>query len=273
MERPKFENRNLWLFFVTAFAWSWLFWLPEVLWGFRLYLAPFGPFVAAFLLTYLNQNKDGVIKLLKRGLDYRIGKMWYFPIFLLMPAIAGVSLLGAMLSGETIPNLVALSQPWLILGNFVYILFLGGPLQEEFGWRGYALPRLQANHNALVSSVILGIVWAFWHLPLNFMTEKAGPQYKPEVSMFIGSIIMLVSLSILFTWLYNNTRGSIFVSLLFHTMINLSTYVMFPIFETKTGPLYYLISIIVAAMAILVVCGPKRMVRDKYVKTTSSNSG
>ncbi|MBS7658002.1 MAG: CPBP family glutamic-type intramembrane protease [Candidatus Bathyarchaeia archaeon] len=63
-----------------------------------------------------------------------------------------------MLSGETIPELAVLSQPWLILGNFIYILFLGGPFQEEFGWRGYALPRLQAHHNALVSSLMLGLV-------------------------------------------------------------------------------------------------------------------
>jgi len=272
MDRSKFENKNLWLFFLITFAWSWLFWLPEVLWGFRLYLAPFGPFVAAFLLTYLNEKKDGVIKLLKRGLDYRIGKIWYIPVFLLMPAIAGISLLGAMLSGEIISELMVVSQPWLILGNFVYILFLGGPLQEEFGWRGYALSRLQTRHNALVSSVILGIVWAVWHLPLNFIFG-AGPQYEAVFSIFFGSIILMVFMSILFTWLYNNTGGSVFVALIFHTMVNLSTYVMLPIFETKTGSLYHMVSIIFVAIAILIIYGHKKMVREKQIKTTSPNSG
>ncbi len=72
-----------------AFAWSWVFWMPEVLWNYRLYLAPFGPSVAAFVLTYLNGEKEGVLKLLKKGIDYRFPKVWYLPVFLLMPFITG----------------------------------------------------------------------------------------------------------------------------------------------------------------------------------------
>ncbi|MEM2934754.1 MAG: type II CAAX endopeptidase family protein, partial [Candidatus Thermoplasmatota archaeon] len=267
MKKFKHENRNLWLFFLIAFAWSWLFWLPEIFWGLNLYIATFGPFVAAFLLTYLNEKKDGLINLLRRGLDYRVGKIWYIPVFLLMPSIAGFSLLGAILSGDTIPELKVLSHPWLILVNFIYILFLGGPLQEEFGWRGYALHRLQVHHNALISSVIIGVIWAFWHLPLNFMSNKAGPQYEAVLSIFIGSVITMVFMSILFTWLFNNTRGSIFIALLFHTMTNLSTYVIFPVFETKIGPLYYMVSIIFVDIIILIIYGPKKMVREMRTKT------
>ncbi|WP_175059191.1 hypothetical protein [Thermococcus sp. 2319x1] len=63
--------------------------MPEVLWNYRLYLAPFGPSVAAFVLTYLNGEKEGVLKLLKKGIDYRFPKVWYLPVFLLMPFITG----------------------------------------------------------------------------------------------------------------------------------------------------------------------------------------
>jgi len=261
MGQGKSESSNLWLFFLIAFAWSWFFWLLQI-WGLNLYVAPFGPFVGAFLLTYLNGRKEGVKELLKKGFDPRIGKIWYVPIFLLMPAIAGLSLFGAWLSEGAIPELVALSQPWLVLWNFVYIFFLGGPLQEEFGWRGYALPRLQVRHSTLVSSVALGIMWAFWHLPLNFISE-AGPQYEAAIGTFLGSIVIMVFMSILFTWLYNNTGGSVFAALLFHTMINLSTYIVFRVFETQTGPLYYLVSIIAVAIVILAIFGAKRMVREK----------
>ena len=250
------------LFFLIAFAWSWFFWLLQM-WGLNLYIAPFGPFVAAFLLTFRNEGKVGVKELFKKGFDPRIGGLWYVPVFLFMPAIAGFSLLLAWLSEGTIPELMALSQPWLILFNFVYIFFLGGPFQEEFGWRGYALPRLQMRHTALVSSVALGVIWAFWHLPLNFMAQPPGPQYEAAIGMFLGSIITMTSMSILFTWIYNNTGNSFFATLLFHTMVNLSTYVVFPVFETQTGPFYYLISILVAAIIILAIFGPKRLVREK----------
>ncbi|MEM1582568.1 MAG: type II CAAX endopeptidase family protein [Candidatus Bathyarchaeia archaeon] len=258
------ESSNLLLFFLIAFAWSWFFWFLQM-WGLNLFVAPFGPFVAAFLLTFRNEGKLGVKELFKKGFDPRIGKTWYVPIFLLMPIIAGFSLLLAWLSERTIPELTALSQPWLVLWNFVYIFFLEGPFEEEFGWRGYALPRLQMRHTALVSSIVLGIIWAIWHLPLNFMAQPPGPQYEAAIGMLLGSIVTMTFMSILFTWIYNNTGGSVFAALLFHTMVNLSTYVVFPVFETQTGPLYYLILMIAVAIIILVVFGAKRMAREKKI--------
>ncbi|MEM2902197.1 MAG: CPBP family intramembrane glutamic endopeptidase [Candidatus Bathyarchaeia archaeon] len=233
------------------------------IWGLKLYVAPFGPFLAAFLLAYINEGKEGVKELLRRGFDPRIEGIWYVPIFLLMPAITGFSLFLAWYTEGTAPELATSSQPWLILFNFVYIFFLGGPIEEEFGWRGYALPRLQMRHTALLSSVVLGVIWAFWHSPLNFMAQPPGPQYQAAIGMFLGSIFTMAFMSILFTWIYNNTGGSIFATLLFHTMVNLSTYVVFPVFETQTGPLYYLISIIAVSIVILAVFGTKRLGQKK----------
>ncbi|MEM2922232.1 MAG: hypothetical protein QXF26_07960, partial [Candidatus Bathyarchaeia archaeon] len=76
--------RDLALFFLVTFAWSWFLWTLQIL-GFNLYVAPFGPFVAAFLLTYLREGREGVKKLLVKGFDPRIGKIWYIPAFLLWP--------------------------------------------------------------------------------------------------------------------------------------------------------------------------------------------
>ena len=114
-KQNKSKNRNLWLFFVIAFARSWLLWMPEVLLGYCLYFAPFGPTVAAFLLTYINEGRNGTKELLKRGLDFRFRKIWFVPIFLLMPAIVGFSLLLAVLSGEPVPEIVVLPHPWIII--------------------------------------------------------------------------------------------------------------------------------------------------------------
>lgn len=268
MKQPKSENRNLWLFFVIAFAWSWIFWMPEVLWDFRLYLAPFGPTVAAFLLTYIHEGRNGTKNLLKRGLDVRFRKIWLVPIFLLMPAIVGLSLLLAVLSGEPLPEIEVFSQPWVIIPAFFYILFLGGPVAEEFGWRGYALDRLQMNYTALASSVILGFAWGLWHLPLFFMPGQEMYYNVPIWGFILGTILF----SIIFTWVYNNTGGSILAVLLLHTTGNLSHFI-FPATETKLGGLYSLILNVIVVVIILILWGPKRMVREQQITPSSIHSG
>lgn len=93
------------------------------------------------------------------------------------------------------------------------------------------------------------------------MAQPPGPQYQAAMGMFLGSIATMVFMSILFTWLYNNTGGSVFATLLFHIMVNFSAYVVFPVFETETGLLYYLISMMVVAVIITAVFGASRMVR------------
>ncbi|MBS7636590.1 CPBP family intramembrane metalloprotease [Candidatus Bathyarchaeota archaeon] len=153
--------------------------------------------------------------------------------------------------------------------EFCLHIFSWSPLQEEFGWWGYALPRLQARYSALVSSVVLGVIWAIWHLPLNLM-YLTDPQYQVGIAWLSSTVILFVS--ILFTWIYNNTGGSILATLIFHTMLNLSTYVAFPVFETETGPAFFF-SIIVVATIILAIFGAKRMVRDKSRVNTENKIG
>ncbi|MEM2841437.1 MAG: type II CAAX endopeptidase family protein [Candidatus Bathyarchaeia archaeon] len=265
------DKINLFLYFLIAFAFTWLFWIPEALASQGL-LAPsiltdflfspfnpaaFGPLVAAFSLTYLSAGKQGVKELLKRGVNYRIGKIWYFPILFLFPTITGGALLLSIFSSGPTPDLFALSNPLLIVGVFLYIFFLGGPLEEEFGWRGYALDRLQVRCNALVSSLILGFMWGVWHLPLFFI-PGAYPYCLIPIWGFMLSIILG---AILFTWLYNNTGGSIFAAMLFHTMSNLSHFI-FPALETELGGLYSLILTLITVIFVLIIWGPKRMVRE-----------
>jgi len=215
----------------------------------------FGPLISAFSLTYLNEGKEGVKNLLKRGVNYRIGKIWYVPIFFLFPAITGVALLLAVLSGETLPELSVLFNPLMIAVGFIYIFFLGGPFQEEWGWRGYALDRLQANWNALFSSLILGVIWGTWHLPLFFISGTIQSQ-----TPIWGFMILIICGTILFTWLYNNTGGSILAVMLFHTMNNLSFF-MFPTLETALGRLYLLILNVAVVTTVLAIWGQKTLTR------------
>ncbi|MCK9151798.1 type II CAAX endopeptidase family protein [Methanobacterium alcaliphilum] len=271
------EKRNLYLFFIITFLFSWFFWIPPILITHGIsfpslladfFMGPFnlgawGPFVAAFLLTYFNNGKEGVFGLLKRGVDYKFHKLWLIPILLLMPFITGVSLIISSFLGDPLPGLSIFYEPWLIGFWFFYLLLLGGPLQEEFGWRGYALDRLQKNRSALTSSIILGVIWAVWHFPLNFAAGAAGPQYGMAISLFIGALITMSLISILFTWIYNNTGRSILAALLFHTSLNLSTFILFPVFEVQSALLFYIILILATAVLVLIIWGRKTLMKDK----------
>lgn len=264
------EDRNLIIFYTVTLAFTWFFWISEALamqgrLGTSLFtdflLSPYnpaawGPFVGAVVLTYWDSRKDGVIKLLKRGVDYRFVKVWLIPTFLLWPAIMGGGLLVAILAGEEIPALFWVANPLLIISSFVQILLTQGPLQEEFGWRGYAIDRLQARFSAFISSIILGLMWAIWHLPYMF-TQGEEVVYQ----VLWGFVLSNILITILFTWLYNNTGGSIMVALIFHTMFILAT-IMFPALETAAGSLFYLIVLIAVVIVVVLVGGHKHLVRE-----------
>lgn len=134
-------------------------------------------------------------------------------------------------------------------------------MQEEFGWRGFALDKLQSGRRALTASLMLGFIWAMWHMPLNF-TEGIGDQYSLVISTAVGSIISLMLLSVFFTWIYNNTGKSILAVMLFHASMNLSTFKLFPVFESEAALPFYTLLILVVVIAIVVVWGSKRLVRE-----------
>ena len=262
------ETRKIVWFFLIAYGFTWLFWISEALAARGLLgssilvdflLGPrnpaaWGPFVGAILLTFWHQRWKGVLRLLKKSVDYKFAKKWWIPTILLCPIIIGGALLIAALAGESIPELYWMSNPTLILVNFVVILFTGGPLQEDFGWRGYALPRLQGWLTALVSIIILGFMWGLWHLPYFFIGTELTYAYG-----IIPQVITAILLSILLTWLFNNTGGSILVSLTFPNMFNLSND-MFPALRTQLGSPLFIAFFITAAIIVVAIWGPKRLV-------------
>lgn len=261
----KTEDRNLVAFFLLTFAWSWLFWAPEVLVAQGIAdvprpprIAAFGPTVAAFVLVFLTQGQAGVIRLAKRGIDYGFRKRWLLPILFLFPAINGGILLAGWLTQRSIPELPWAGQPVSIPIAFVVILLTLGPLQEEFGWRGYALDRLQARWNALGASLILGVIWAGWHLPLFFFSETI--YYRAE--NFGGFVVTAILLTIIITWIYNNTGGSLLATILVHTSYNFSHW-LFPVLETDFGRSLVLIVSLLVSVGIVALWGPVTLVRGR----------
>ena len=250
------------IFFVLAYAFSWWPW-PLYILG----LAPspiigFGPFLAAILVLALTGGKAGVVTLLRRMVRWRVRPVWYAAALLLPVAIPlGATVLNVLL-GAAPPSSAELGAwPNLVPTFFLLLLVPGiGGAWEEPGWRGYALPYLQAGRSALVASLIVGVVWAFWHLPL--MVDGAIPW---------SDLAYVVVQTVVYTWLFNNTGGSVLLVMLFHTMNNVISggffHAMFSGADwVRQG--WLLVALWCAVAAILVVVnGPEHLSR-KYTRQT-----
>ena len=268
-EIKEFESWNLLKYFIITFIWTWSFWsIPMAASNGLFVLDPiidyvfhviggFGPFVSAFSLTYLYEKREGVIKLWKQFWNINIEKKWLLIVFLLFPAIMISSLLIAIIGEQFIPEILYITEPWMYLFIFIRIFFVGGAFNEEFGWRGYAIDRLQVKWNAFISSVILGVIWSVWHIPLFLTVGRIQ-----HGQSFILYIMMVMLFSILFTWIYNNTNKNILATVIFHTIINLST-ILFPIQDTATGFFYYGIILLIITLIIIKIHGPKDLIHNQ----------
>jgi membrane protease YdiL (CAAX protease family) len=269
-----------WAYFALVYIFSWVFTIPAALSGASLRESPtlmviyglggLGPAVSAILLTYLTQGREGRRDYWQRIVGFRrIPLRWYGVIFLTVPAITALAaLVDRLLGGQGLRLEAAarfLEQPLQVLPFALFIL-LFGPLPEELGWRGYVLDRLQARRcpafieewSALASSLILGAAWALWHLPQFFI--KGTYQHGLGVvslSFWIFMLALVVG-SILYTWIYNNTGRSTLSAILFHFMQNFTG----ELFELSVrAELYSFLLMIVAAMLVVVVWGPRTLTR------------
>lgn len=250
------KKSNVWLFVLLAYGFAWLFWIPDALiaqnvWqapdGIREFLvsplnpAPWGPLVAALVVTLRYQGRNGVRNLLKRGLMVRMGR-WWLAILLLFPLLIGGALLLGIALGDPVPKFAALAEPVTLPIAFLFIFFLGGPLQEEFGWRGYAFEHLRNRFSALTAAILAGLMWGLWHLPLFFVPRQEFYYNRPLWGLLLTTILVGVILA----WFYANTGGSVFAAILGHTMFNWSNYV-FPALgmDRAAGLLFVLYFIVV----------------------------
>jgi membrane protease YdiL (CAAX protease family) len=170
----------------------------------------FGPALAAIIMAAVTEGKAGVKALLSRVVLWRVGLPWYV-IALGLPTVLSLAAAAlAYLVGSTdLIQIGALAPIELVL----FIAVVG----EELGWRGYALPRLLEKRSPLTASLILGVLWGLWHIP-TFLVPGT-PQYGLPLSAFV---LLTIEYSILMTWVFLHTRGSVLIATLFHGAINLS---------------------------------------------------
>ncbi|MCS7222106.1 MAG: type II CAAX endopeptidase family protein [Anaerolineae bacterium] len=269
------DYKGLWLYLLVSYAFSWTFWIPSALAAHGVAFptelvdflasplnpAAFGPFFSAFLLTFLRQGGKGVLQLLKRGLDFRFKKIWLAPILLLPFVLFGGSVWVSILAGIRPIDLSVVSNPTYALMGFFVIMFTAGPLQEEFGWRGYALPRLQSRFSALVSSIILGFFWWLWHLPAVFIP---GRFMTDNLAVFLSLLVVITLTAILFTWIYNNTKGSVLAAILTHTAMNWSIWSAMPSMEMDLPTSGFMIAFLaVAVLVIIEIWGAAYLSREQ----------
>ncbi|MFO7794919.1 MAG: CPBP family intramembrane glutamic endopeptidase [Promethearchaeati archaeon] len=185
-----------------------------------------------------------------------MGLKWYLAAFLIMLAPLLFALIYILIGGESPGIDPSLTLPLLVF-NLFYTLF-SGPLSEELGWRGFALPRLQSRFTALLSSIILGFIWASWHLPLYFI-----PPQRIAIYIFIPLVLVI---SILMTWVYNNTGGSVLLTIIMHFSFNFDMAFIVGYLGLMPTMIFYIsasIAIGIYLIAVIGYAGPKKLSRKR----------
>ncbi len=235
----------------------------------------YGLVLASLIMTSLTLGKDGVRALLKRFLIWRVGWKWYLVAFLLMPSMQIVSVLLSALVRQA-PIDFSTVYAYKIFGPSVNLLALIVPFflfdaianGEEIAWRGYVLPRLQAKYSALASSLIVGVIWGLWHLP-KYLSHW-------DTATFVFFMAGISARAVLYTWLYNNTKGSLLLTTLFHASGNTGG-ILLPIANTVTNG-NLLASIVqlliewIVVFIVVMVAGPARLSRTESVQVQPSSS-
>jgi uncharacterized protein len=208
-------RRMVAVFLLATFALTWLMFLPVIL-GLADPESPAGliflplvgigaPSIMAFVLTGLSRGRKGVGELWRGGRRWRVGLSWY-AIVVLLPCLASTVAWVAH-AGLSVPAF----GPWapaLISGLLAGIL-------EEFGWSGFAFPRLQKIYGFVPAGLAMGFIVALWHLPLFF--TQGQPQEEFE---FVPFLLTLIVIRFLFGWVYNGSGGSILLLILLHASGN-----------------------------------------------------
>ena len=256
-------------FFALTFAISWTLWLGLAAMALPIttttgavlnVIAIFGPSIGAVLLTI----RLGQFRELLAGFSLsRLSGQWSVVALTLPMALMAIAIaISVALLRTPSPHLTR-GVLGVLLIEFVRILFLGGPLGEELGWRGFALPRLQQHRTALTSGVLLGLIWGLWHIPLYFVPGtgqyevlRSGTSPAFAIGGFVG---WTIGLSVLFTWLFNQTRSSLVVVILFHAAVNLAAFLPAAVGSAGAASLLNVLLTWIVAIMVAVRLGRTRL--------------
>ena len=248
-------------FFAIAYSLTWIGWIvPDRIYTGTLLSGmlalPFlplvpGPLYAALIVTAVTEGKPGVAVLLRKLTIWRVGWGWFAAALLLAPVICVTPAYLNMFFGAPNPTMALATALPTMLMMFATRLVnpLDGPMQEELGWRGFALPRLQERHSMLAASAILGVLVVIWHAPLVVLGML------PAYALF-GTF----AFTIVFGWLYNNVKGSVLMTLMAHAADGLvmTGYLNLNAVDSERHIMLLIGTWVVAAVAIVLFNGSLR---------------
>jgi membrane protease YdiL (CAAX protease family) len=267
--KSSFRAHPLIWFFVVAYSASWLAWLPSTLAALGVVqaspppylhlLGGLGPMFAAVVVTWGSGDRAALRRLRDRSLTFRGGARWVAAAFLLPAALFAVSVLAlSVLDASPVrwnrlgitTEYPEMPPPVFWLANVVCYGF-----GEEVGWRGFALPRLQARRSALSSALLLGLAWAGWHLPLFTFSEGLA---QLGIGGTVGWLMSILTGSVLMTWFFNSSRGSILAVAVFHGVLDIfMTSPVVPNVATAMGAI-----LTIGTVALVPLFGPTHLARQ-----------
>ncbi|MFW6289013.1 MAG: CPBP family intramembrane glutamic endopeptidase [Spirochaetota bacterium] len=227
------------LFTLLTFTISWALWTPVIAVGLHTTETPAGAIL--FLLGGFGPSVAGAIFIVRGGGGRELASRIFSPrrnglleisvALLAYPAVFAVSVGASRLFGAEAPGFAGLAgmlgSPGAFIGNVVLVVLLG-PLSEEVGWRGFALEEAQTRYSPIPASLLLGVVWWAWHLPLFFMEGTLHESQGLLSAFTAGYLFTVLGYSGLFTWLYNRSKRSILVAIAAHFSVNMTIAVASP---------------------------------------------
>lgn len=240
------DHSPLRMFFLLAFACSWSCWGVGSFKNdqFFLILGSFCPALSALWIAFVRDGREGLARIIKKLGAWRQGWQWYVFCFFSTYLIIRIAIaLFAVPDGRTALNA---DLPLKVLPLIFAYVFIFSVLGEEVGWRGYALPCLLKRHGAVKASLLLGFLWSIWHLPLFFLPGNFH-QWIP----FPWFLMQSIGLTLLMTYLYGKTNGSLLMASLFHTASNVTIGLM-PVLPTAEDPDLTLLKGSIAGLYLLV---------------------
>ncbi|MFW5794278.1 MAG: CPBP family intramembrane glutamic endopeptidase [Bacillota bacterium] len=249
------RNKRLILFFVFAYLFTWFFWSISLLDSQGIIISPiprevfgiigaFGPSIVGLIFLTRFKNRK-VVNILKETFILKGPLFWKLFAFLFMPFLLFFSYLITHYLFNIEYTLEWFKTPLAIPIVYLYILFLGGPLGEEIGWRGYALKELLRKFNPFIASLILGIIWTFWHIPAFFIEGSA----QAGISFYLYIINTLI-ISLYITILFIKTEFRISSALYFHASANFALGIFY-IIDEPLGLLFVGIFMVISVIYLL----------------------